>query len=134
MLRQLPILAWLTCLVFLIAGGCATPPPPYNTDECPTYSDLGPLRANPAGALDRHLQIEVSFKVCPPEAGLAEIQRKHIELKHDLLSLLSAKTQAQLEDPLRIENLRVEIHQMVNKKIMKKNRVEEVFVTAFELE
>jgi flagellar basal body-associated protein FliL len=89
-------------------------PPSYNKDECPTYTDLGPLRANPAGALDRHLQIEVAFKVCPPEAGLAEIQRKHIELKHDLLSLLSAKTQAQLEDPLRIENLRVEIHQMVN--------------------
>ncbi len=128
------VIVWFVCLATLVVvSGCATTLP-YDKENCPTYTDLGRLQANPAGALDRHLNLEVAFKVCPPETGLAEIKRKHIELKHDLLSLLSAKTLLELEDPLRIENLRQEILQMVNERIMKKNRVEEVFITAFELE
>ncbi len=97
------------------------------------YTELGPVRANPAGAMGRNLQVEVSFRVCPPVVGLAEIKRKRIELKQQLLQLLSAKSTQQLEDPLRVEILQREVREMVNKKILKKGKAEEVFITGFEL-
>ena len=120
-------------LAALMAAGCASAPK-YDPDDCPTYSDLDALRVNPAAALDRHLRVQASFRICPPEAGLAEIQRKRIELKHELIALLSAKTVAELEAPLRVENLRREIHAMVNEKVLKRSRVDEVYITELELE
>lgn len=89
---------------------------------------------NPAWALDRHLRLQASFRVCPPDEGLAEIRRKRIEVKHTLISFLSSKTEAELEDPLRIEKLRAEIHAIVNDEVMKKGTVDEVFITAMELQ
>jgi flagellar FliL protein len=91
------------------------------------------VRANPAGAMGRSLEVQLTFRVCPPEEGLAEIRRKRIELKHNLLKLLSAKTTEELEDPLRIEKLQQEVHLMVNKVVLKKGKVTEVFVTGFEV-
>ncbi len=73
-------------------AGCASTPD-YNKADCPTFTEVGPVRVNPAGALDRHFGLEAAFKVCPPDAGEAEIRRKRIELKHNLISLLSSKTE-----------------------------------------
>lgn len=120
-------------LLCLAASGCASSLQ-YANAECPLYDALEPIRANPAGALDRRLELKVAFRVCPPEIGLEEIQRKRIELKHELLALLSSKTAAELEDPLRVEKLQKEILLLVNQKIMKKGRVVEVFITGFELQ
>jgi flagellar basal body-associated protein FliL len=89
---------------------------------------------NPAGAPDRHLRVEASFRVCPPVDGLAEIQRKRIELKHELISLLTQKTMSELEDPLRAENLRRELQVMANEKVLKRSQVVEVYITGLELE
>lgn len=123
----------LCCLWLLAAGGCAGTLP-YKQNECPLYDALEPIRANPAGALDRHLQVQVVFRVCPPQVGLEEIQRKHIELKHELLALLSSKNAEYLEDPLRVEKLQKEILALVNQKVLKKGRVVEVLITGFELQ
>lgn len=120
-------------LAALAAGGCASTPR-YDPQDCPTYSDLEVVRVNPAGAPDRHLRVEASFRVCPPQEGLAEIQRKRIELKHELIALLSAKTVSELEDPLRVEKLRREINEMVNARVLKRSQVEEVYITELELE
>lgn len=106
----------------------------YSDEDCPVYTDLAAVRVNPAGALDRHLRVEASFRVCPPEEGLAEIRRKHIELKHEIISLLSRKTEQELEDPLRAEKLRRELLEMVNEKVLKRSRVLEVYITELELE
>lgn len=108
--------------------------PKYDSQDCPTFSDLDVIRVNPAGALDRHLRVEASFRICPPEEGLAEIRRKRIELKHELIALLSAKTVAELEVPLRTEILRREIQKMVNAKVLKRGVVDEVYITELELE
>ena len=116
-----------------VATSCASTPK-YSTDDCPVFAELEALRVNPAWALDRHLRLEVAFRVCPPEEGLAEIRRKRIETKHTLISFLSSKTETELEDPLRIEKLRAEIHVLVNEEVMKKGTVDEVFITALELE
>ena len=118
--------------LFLLAG--CTPGPSYRTEDCPIYDQLGPIRANPAGAPDRHLQVQAAFRVCPPVEGMAEIRRKHIELKHEILSLLSSKTEEALKDPLRVEKLQKELLLRVNERIMKKGRVVQVMITAFELE
>ena len=50
-----------------------------------------------------------------------------------LLKLMSAKTTDALEDPLRIEKLQREVHLLVNKEILKKAKVQEVYVTGFEV-
>ena len=78
-----------------VSISCASTPK-YIVDDCPVFSEIGPVRVNPAWALDRHLLLEASFKVCPPEEGLAEIRRKRIEIKHMLMSFLSSKTEAEL--------------------------------------
>jgi len=123
----------LVCLgAALLSSGCA-PTPKYIEEDCPLFTELEAIQVNPAGALDRHLRVVVVFKVCPPGEGLAAIQRKRIELKHQLIALLSAKTTEELEHPLRIENLRREILLLVNEKLLKKSRVIEVSITAFEL-
>lgn len=124
-MRALALLLGLLC-------GCA-PPPSYDKKDCPLYSELGPVRTNPAGAMGRSLEVQLTFKVCPPEEGMAEICRKRIELKQAVLKLLSAKTTLELEDPLRVEKLQHEVHLMVNKKVLKKAKVEEVYVTGFEV-
>jgi flagellar FliL protein len=124
----------LCCLWWLLAaGGCAGALQGQGED-CPVYDALEPIRANPAGAVDRHLQVQVAFRVCPPQAGLEEIQRKRIELKHALLALLSSKDAQYLEDPLRVEKLQREILPLVNQKVLKKSRVVEVLITGFELQ
>jgi flagellar basal body-associated protein FliL len=117
----------------LLAVGCASTPK-YAREDCPLYSDLGPLVANPAGALERRLRVEASFRVCPPGEGLAEIQRKRIELKHQLLALLSSKTAADLNHPQRVEILQQEIRAVVNQKVLKRGRVVDVYITGFELQ
>ena len=116
----------------LLGAGCFSTPK-YNKEDCPLYTDLGPLRVNPAGALDRHLHLDLAFKVCPPDEGMAEIRRKRIELKHALIALLSSKTREELEHPLRVENLRREILLLVNRDVLKKSRLVQVSVTGFEL-
>jgi len=123
------------CSALLAAGlgGCASTPK-YGEEDCLLYTELGVLRTNPAGALDRHLRMEAAFRVCPPVEGLAEIKRKRIELKHELLRLLSSKTEEELKDPLRVEKLQEEMLLMVNEKVMKKGRVIRVLITSFELE
>lgn len=88
------------------------------------------MRVNPAGALDRHFSLEAVFKVCPPDEGLEEIQRKRI----DPLSLLSSKSEEELKGPLRAEKLRSEILLMANEKVLKRGRVIDVFITSMELE
>ncbi len=124
----------MRALVTLLAVFCGcSPPPSYDKDDCPLYSELGPVRANPAGAMGRNLEAQFTFKVCPPETGVAEIRRKRIELKQALLKLMSAKTTDALEDPLRIEKLQREVHLLVNKEILKKAKVQEVYVTGFEV-
>lgn len=97
------------------------------------YTELGPVRANPAGAMGRNLEVQISLRVCPPIEGASEIKRKRIELKHHMLQLLSSKTTAQLEAPLRVETLQKEVLKMVNSKVLKKGKAVEVFVTGFEL-
>ncbi len=120
-------------LAAILLAGCASTPK-YIEDDCPIYTDLEAVRVNPAGAMDRHLRVQAAFKVCPPEEGLAEIKRKRIELKHALISLVSSKTEAELEDPLRAEKLRAEILAMANEKILRKSRVIDVFITGMQLE
>ncbi len=116
------------------ASGCAsTSTPKYIEEDCQTYR-LETVRVNPAGALDRHLRVEAVFTVCPPEEGLAEIRRKHIELKHALISFLSGKTEAELEDPHRVEKLRREIRILTNEKVLRNSSVIDVRITEFELE
>ena len=124
-MRALALLLGILC-------GCA-PPPSYDKKDCPLYSELGPVRTNPAGAMGRSLEVQLTFKVCSHEEGMAEIRRKRIELKQAVLKLLSAKTTLELEDPLRVEKLQHEVHLMVNKKVLKKAKVEEVYVTGFEV-
>lgn len=114
-------------------AACASTPQ-YLQDDCPVYTELGPVRANPAGAFDRHLAVEISVRVCPPTEGLAEIRRKHLELKHEVLALLSSRTEAELTDPLRVEKLQAELLERINARIMKKGRAMQVMVTGFELE
>lgn len=124
----------LCCLWWLLAAAGCAGTLQYQEDECSLYDALEPIRANPAGASDRHLQVQVVFRVCPPQVGLEEIQRKHIELKHELLALLSSKDAQYLEDPLRVEKLQKEILALVNQKVLKKGRVVEVLITGFELQ
>ena len=119
-------------LTSLFVYGCA-PYASYEKSDCELFSGLDPIRANPAGALDRQLELQVAFRLCPPKDGLAEITRKRIELKHDLLGLLSAKSEEQLKDPLRIEKLQQEIHYLINNRVLKKGKAIEVFITSFEL-
>ena len=124
----------MRALAVLIAVLCGCmPPPSYDKKDCPLYSELGPVRATPAGAQGRTFEVQLTFKVCPPETGLAEIRRKRIELKHELLKLMSAKTTVELEDPLRIEKLQEEVHLLINKEVLKKSKVGEVYVTGFEV-
>ena len=125
--------ASLLALLVLATGGCAATPK-YDKADCPTYTDIGVVRVNPAGALDRHFRLEAVFKVCPPVEGLEEIQRKRIELKHNLISLLSSKGEEELEDPLRAEKLRSEILLMSNEKVLKRSEVIDVYITSMELE
>lgn len=115
------------------AAGCASTPA-YNLKDCPTWEGLGAIEVNPAGAKDRHLRVQAAFRVCPPVEGLAEIERKHIELRHEVISLLSSQTIAQLEDPLRTEKLRQQLLILVNEKVLKKSRVTDVFITGMHLE
>ena len=119
--------------LLLCCTACASTPK-YVKEDCPIYTEIKTVRTNPAGAPQRHLRLRAAFKVCPPTEGLAEIKRKRIEMKHHLIALLSSKTAAQLEDPLRVEKLQLEILQMANEKVMKKSNVIEVFITDFELE
>lgn len=113
--------------------GCAATPA-YSPEDCPTWEGLGPIQVNPAGARDRHLRMQAAFRVCPPVEGLAEIERKRIELRHEVISLLSSQTTTQLEDPLRVENLRVQLLDLANEKVLKKARVTDVFITGMHLE
>ncbi|MBT4609680.1 MAG: flagellar basal body-associated FliL family protein [Gemmatimonadetes bacterium] len=136
LMRRRILVSWLvagTLLAIVTLGGCA-PTPAFIEDDCPVYEDLGILRVNPAGALDRHLRLQAAFKVCPPEEGLAEITRKRIELKHHAISMLSAQTLEQMEHPLRAEHLREKLLLMVNEHVLKKSEVTDVFITELELE
>ena len=140
MLRRLTLWFLSAALLTLVGGmpsvllsSCA-PTPAYIEDDCHVYEDLGLLRVNPAGALERHLRIQAAFKVCPPEQGLAEITRKRIELKHHAISLLSAQTVEQLQHPLRAEHLREKLLITVNEHVLTKSRVTDVFITEMELE
>ena len=131
-LRALLTAALFASITYAYSG--CTPPPPYDESECAMYTELGPVRANPAGAMGRNLEVQISLRVCPPEEGLAEIKRKRIELKHNMLQLLSAKTTDQLEDPLRVETLQREVRNMVNDRVLKRGKAVEVFITGFELQ
>jgi flagellar basal body-associated protein FliL len=128
MLSKALLLALGTACSFSCAGT-----PKYLVEDCPLYTELEEIKVNPAGALDRHLRARAVFKVCPPDEGLTEIRRKRIELKHELISLLSSMTREELEHPRRIENLREKILFQVNEKLMKKGRVIDVSITEFEL-
>jgi flagellar basal body-associated protein FliL len=119
--------------LLLCFNACASTPK-YLKEDCPNYTEIETLRVNPAGAPTRHLRLKAIFKVCPPTEGLAEIKRKRIEMKHHLIVLLSAKTTAELEDPLRVEKLQKEILQIANQKVMKKGEVIDVFIADIELE
>jgi flagellar basal body-associated protein FliL len=134
-MRPRILTSWLvaTLLAMATLGGCA-PTPAFIEDDCPVYEDLGVLRVNPAGALDRHLRLQAAFKVCPPDEGLAELSRKRIELKHHAISMLSTQTLKQLEHPLRAEHLREKLLMMVNEQVLKKSEVTDVFITELELE
>jgi flagellar basal body-associated protein FliL len=124
----------LCCLGWLLAAGGCAGTLQYNYDDCPVYDALEPIRANPAGAPNHHLQVQAVFRVCPPQLGLEEIQRKRFELKHELLVLLSSKDAQYFEDPLRVEKLQKEILPLVNQKVLKKGKVIEVLITGFELQ
>jgi flagellar basal body-associated protein FliL len=134
MMRFFSFIAFLLSTIPFIGAlvGC-TPPPAYDQADCSMYTELGPVRANPAVAMGRNVEVQISLRVCPPEEGLAEIKRKRIELKHNMLQLLSAKTTAQLEDPLRVETLQKEVRKMVNDNVLKKGKAVEVFITGFEV-
>ena len=133
-MKRAALYGLLVCLGLVVAGlGCASAPK-YDKESCPLYTELEPIRVNPAGALSRHLRVEVAFRVCPPGEGLAELQRKRIELKHNLIALLSRKGEEELNHPLRVENLQQEILMTVNREVLKKAQVVEVFITSFELE
>ena len=133
MIRFIAPTAFTLCIVFVSLYSACTSPPAYDQSECAMYTELGPVRANPAGAMGRNLEVQISLRICPPVGGLAEIKRKRIELKHNMLKLLSAKTTAQLEDPLRVETLQTEVLRMVNRHILKKSNAVEVFITGFEV-
>jgi flagellar basal body-associated protein FliL len=133
MMRFFSFIALLSTIPFIGALVGCTPPPAYDQADCSMYTELGPVRANPAGAMGRNVEVQISLRVCPPEEGLAEIKRKRIELKHNMLQLLSAKTTAQLEDPLRVETLQKEVRKMVNDNVLKKGKAVEVFITGFEV-
>ena len=128
-------LALATWLALASGGssGCA-PTPKYIEADCPVYTDIEEVRVNPAGALDRRLRVRAAFKVCPPEEGLVEIKRKRIELRHELIALLSSMTREELEHPRRIENVRQAIVAHVNERLMRKGSVIDVSITGFELE
>ena len=123
----------LALLPLLLVFGCSFGPK-YQADDCPIYDQIEAVRVNPAGAPERHLQVKVAFRVCPPESGPAELARKRIELKHHLIALLSAKTADELEDPLRVEKLSRQLLESVNRQVLRKVEVVEVFITGFELE
>ena len=133
MMRHLVPTAFLLYIVFVSFHSACTPPPVYDQSECDMYTELGLVRANPAGAMGNNVEVQISLRVCPPVEGLAEIKRKRIELKHNMLQLLSAKTTAQLEDPLRVETLQREVRKMVNENVLKKGKAVEVFITGFEV-
>lgn len=116
-----------------LAVGC-TPGPKLDTSTCATWEGLGAVRVNPAGAPDRHFRLQAAFRVCPLESGLAEIERKRIELRHEVIALLSAQTLEQLQDPLRAERLRAQLVRLCNERVLKKSRATEVFITGMELE
>ena len=63
-----------------------------------------------------------------------EIKRKRIELRHELIALLSSMTREELEHPRRIENVRQAIVAHVNERLMRKGSVIDVSITGFELE
>jgi flagellar basal body-associated protein FliL len=128
-----PATRLLILLLAVSAWAACAPPPAYEKSDCAMYTELGPVRANPAGAMGRNLEVQISLRVCPPVEGAAEIKRKRIELKHHMLQLLSGKTTAELEDPLRVEKLQKEVQKMVNGKVLKKGKAVEVFITGFEL-
>jgi flagellar basal body-associated protein FliL len=117
-----PYLLWAALASLAIS--CASTQK-HTVADCPIFSEIEAVSVNPAWALDRHLRLEVAFKVCPPVEGLAEIQRKRIEVKHTLIRFLSSKAEAELEDPLRVEILRGEIHRIINEEVMKKGTVDE---------
>ena len=126
-------IAFPLSIAFACLYGACSPPPAYDQSECAMYTELGPVRANPAGAMGRNVEVQISLRVCPPVEGMAEIKRKRIELKHNMLQLLSTKTTAQLEDPLRVETLQREVRKMVNENVLKKGKAVEVFITGFEV-
>ncbi|MDA0334032.1 MAG: flagellar basal body-associated FliL family protein [bacterium] len=130
-----PRFLWSAAAILLVASctGCASKPA-YSPKECPIWEGLAPIQVNPAGALDRHLRVQAAFRVCPPVEGIAEIERKWIELRHETISLLSSQTTAQLEDPLRAEKLREQLLILANDKVLKKARVTEVFITGMHLD
>ena len=130
-----PRLPWSAAAILLLAycTGCASTPA-YSPKECPIWEGLAPIQVNPGGARDRHLRVQAAFQVCPPVDGIAEIERKRIELRHEAISLLSSQTTTQLEDPLRAEKLRAQLLILANEKVLKKARVTEVFITGMHLE
>ena len=133
MMRFIAPTAFTLCVVFVSLYSACMPPPAYDQSECAMYTELGPVRANPAGAMGRNLEVQISLRIWPTVRGLAEIKRKRIELKHNMLKLLSAKTTAQLEDPRRVETLQREVRKMVNEHVVKKGNAVEVFITGFEV-
>ena len=133
MIRFIALTAFTLCIVIIPLYSACMPPPAYDESECAMYTELGSVRANPAGAMGRNLEVQISLRICPPVEGLVEIKRKRIELKHNILKLLSAKTTAQLEDPLRVETLQREVRKMVNEHVLKKGDAVEVFITVFEV-
>jgi flagellar basal body-associated protein FliL len=114
-------------------AGCA-PTPQYIEEDCPTWEGLGTVRVNPAGATSRHLRLQAAFRVCPPDEGRAEVERKRIELRHEVIALLSAQTEKDLEDPLRAERLREQLMILANERVLRKSQVVDVFITGMELE
>lgn len=129
-LQILPALLLVGCL---LSAGCASKAS-YDETECPTWEGLEEIRVNPAGATDRTLRVRAAFCVCPPVDGLAEIERKRIELRHEVIALLSSQTVAQLEDPLRAEKLRQQLQILVNERVLRKSSVREVFITGMHLQ
>lgn len=126
-------LRWLAAvLMAAVLAACASTPR-YDKEDCPTWDDLEAIEVNPAGAMDRLLRVQAAFRVCPPVEGLAEIERKRIELRHEMIALISAKSEAELENPLRTETLRGQLLVLVNEKVLKRSTVTEVFITELHL-
>ena len=122
-------------LTIIWGSGCAsTSTPKYLEEDCQLYTNLEAVEVNPAGAMDRRLRLKVAFRVCPPVDGLVEMRRKHIELKHALISHLSSKTEEELEDTHRAEKLRREIIVLTNEKVLRNSRVIDVLITGMLLE